>query len=93
MEGPPVAREILEGLEIARAAVDYVCRIINNIHSPRDIDTPEFRIVWDADWLTSIPEQYDRTDKAHMSELIEKVFRTDSGKGIAQRLFLERNEP
>ena len=92
LEGPPVARKILEELKIAPAAVDHVCRIIANGHSPRDIDTPEFRIVWDADWLASIPEQYDTADKAHMLELIEKVFRTDGGKRIAQRLFLERKE-
>jgi len=28
-----------------------------------------------------------------MSELIEKVFKTDNGKRIAERLFLERKEP
>ncbi len=88
LEGPPIAREILEELEIAPAAVDHVCRIIANHHSAKDIDTPEFRIVWDADWLVNIPGEYDTTDKANMSELIEKVFKTDSGKRIAQRLFL-----
>ena len=92
LEGPPVAREILEGLGIAPPVIDHVCRIIANGYSVRDIDTPEFRIVWDSDWLVNIPAQYDTTDKAHMSELIEKVFKTVSGKRIAERLFLERKE-
>ena len=92
VEGAAVARGILEDLEVDPVVISHVCGIIANTHGPGDIDTPEFRIVSDADWLASIPEQYDTTDKAHMSELIEKVFRTVNGKRIAKRLFLERKE-
>ena len=53
-----------------------------------DIDTPEFRIIWDADWLVNIPDQYDTSDSKSMSELINKVFKTQMGRTISQELFL-----
>ena len=91
LEGPPVARGILTDMKVDGAIIDHVSRIIANHHSAKEIDTPEFRIVWDADWLVNIPNEFDITDKARMSELIEKVFKTDRGKRIAESTFMERN--
>jgi len=88
IEGPPIARKIMEELGIDSEIIEHVCRIIANHHSARDIDTPEFRVVWDADWLVNISEEFNTADKARTSELIEKVFKTDSGKRIAEGLFL-----
>ena len=91
LEGPPIARGILMDVKVDGAIIDHVCRIIANHHSAKEIDTPEFRIIWDADWLVNIPGEFDTADKARMSELIEKVFKTDRGKRIAESLFLENN--
>ncbi len=91
LEGPPIAREILEALKVDPPIIDHVCRIIANHHSAKDIDTPEFRIVWDADWLVNLPDEFDTSDRTRLSELIEKVFKTDKGKKIAETLFLERD--
>jgi len=93
IEGPPIARQILESMGIAPDAIDHVCRIIANHHSARDIDTPEFGLVWDADWLVNIPVEYDTSDAARMAEIVRKVFKTERGKRIARELFLERNGP
>lgn len=87
LKGPPVARKILKALKIDPPIIDHVCRIIANHHSAKDIDTPEFRIVWDADWLVNIPDRFDTSDKAQMSELIEKTFKTDRGRKIAGILY------
>ncbi|MCP4378288.1 MAG: HD domain-containing protein, partial [bacterium] len=92
IEGPPIAREILESINVDASVVDHVCCIVANHHSARDIDTPEFRIIWDADWLVNIPDEYNTSDSKSMSELINKVFKTPMGRTIAQELFLERNE-
>ena len=90
IEGPSIAREILEAMFIDERAIDHVCRIVANHHSARDIDTPEFRIIWDADWLVNIPDEYDTSDSTSISELINKVFKTQTGRTIAQRLFLRK---
>ncbi len=92
IEGPPVARRILMDMKVDGAIIDHVCRIIANHHSAKEIDTPEFRIVWDADWLVNFPHQFDISDKERTSKLIEETFKTDSGKKIAETLFLERNQ-
>ncbi len=56
LEGPPIARRIMTGLGVDGATIEHVCRIVGSHHSAGDIDTPEFRIVWDADWLVNIPK-------------------------------------
>ncbi len=91
IEGPPIAREILESMDIDSAAIEHVCRIVANHHSARDIDTPEFRIIWDADWLVNIPDEYDTTDGKSTSGLIDKVFKTPKGRTIAKELFLRKD--
>ena len=90
LEGPPVARRILTDMKVDGAIIDHACRIIANHHSAKDIDTPEFRIIWDADWLVNIPDEYDTSGSKSISELIDKVFKTPKGRTIAQELFLRK---
>ncbi len=92
IEGAPIARRILESLDIDVDVIDHVCKIVAGHHSARDIDTPEFRVVWDADWLVNIPDEFDTSDPARMAVLVETVFKTERGKNIANELFLERTE-
>ena len=87
LEGPPIARRILEDLGVDPEAVDHVCQIVANHHSARDIDTPEFRIVWDADWLVNIPDEFDTADKARIARLVDRVFKTQGGRRLAGQLF------
>jgi len=87
LEGPPIARAILEASGVDPEAVDHICRIVANHHSARDIDTPEFRIVWDADWLVNIPDEFDTSDKAKIARLVDRVFKTQGGRRLAGQLF------
>ena len=87
MEGPPIARVILAGYSIPAATVDHICRIIANHHCAREIDTPEFRVVWDADWLVNIPDEFDLGDQAKMCSLLN-VFKTAAGRRLAETQFV-----
>jgi hypothetical protein len=89
IEGPPIACEILSKCDIPPDAAEHISRIIANHHSARDIDTTEFRIVWDADWLVNIPVDFPDATKERLREIIEKTFRTNEGHKIAEELFLE----
>ena len=89
MQGPPIARDIMVRLKLDKAVMDHVAKIIANHHSARDIDTTEFRILWDADWLMNIPDEFGDADKSEMSEKIEKIFKTGTGKSLAMKLFVE----
>jgi len=88
--GPPLARKIMENLEMASADIDHVCVIISDHHSGKKMDTPEFRILWDADWLVNIPDEFDLSDTEKIARIVDRVFRTTAGRETAKRLFLEK---
>ncbi len=90
-EGPPIAEEILRRLGVDGATIEHVCRIIANHHTARDIDTPEFRIVWDADWLVNLPGATGGKPET-LREKIDAVFKTSTGKARAEDLYLERTD-
>ncbi len=92
IEGPPIAREIMARLDLAEHVIDHVCRIVGSHHSAKDIDTPEFRIIWDADRLVNIPDEYPNAGRERLSELIEKVFKTAEGKQLAMTQLLQGND-
>ena len=57
-------------------------------HTGNDIDTKEFRIVWDADWLANIPEEFSEMSGDKLKVLIDKVFKTTTGLEMANKLYL-----
>jgi hypothetical protein len=88
IEGPPIAAEILKKFDISSNATEHICQIIANHHRAKDIDTLEFRIIWDADNLVNLSEELKDTDKERIKKLIDKTFRTNTGRGMALERFL-----
>ena len=68
------------GAGIDEATTDHVCRIVGSHHSGGEIDTPEFRIVWDADRLMEGPGQLSRLSRERMEGVIDRVFKTETGR-------------
>ncbi len=89
IQGPPIARDIMARLKLDGDVTDHVCKIIANHHSAKDIDTTEFRIIWDSDWLMNIPEELPNADKSTLKQKIETIFKTQTGKTMALKLFTE----
>ena len=89
IEGPPIAGEILKEQDIPAEAVEHICKIIANHHSDREIDTIEFRIVWDADQIVNLSEDSGQTTNEKQQEIIDKKFKTDEGRRIATELFVK----
>lgn len=88
IEGPPIARRVLEVLSVDPERVAHVCKIVGSHHSARDIDTLEFRIIWDADWLVSLPEERPGLAGSELDAFIERTFKTGAGRQIAKEAFL-----
>ena len=88
IEGPPIAREIMKKLEIDNEVIEHVCKIIGSHHSAKDIDTPEFCIIWDADWIVNIPDECHNMDKSKLNDMIERIFKTAHGKKIALKQYI-----
>jgi len=86
-EGPPIARRILQEAGLDSAAIEHICRIVGSHHSAGDLDTPEFRIVWDADWLVNLPDEFPGRSADDLQPLIARIFRTQAGRARARALF------
>lgn len=88
IEGPPIARAILAKFEIDADRVEHICRIIAHHHSVGDVDSPEFRIIWDADRLANIPAECPGSDPAKLAKHVKRCFRTQTGRELAGRIQL-----
>lgn len=91
IEGPPIAEPILKGCGYAPEKIEHICKIIANHHTAKNIDTLEFRVVYDADWLVNIPDECPNMSKDKLKNFIEKVFKTDKGRQSAKEMFLADN--
>ena len=90
IEGPPVAREILARLGYAEPFINEVCAIIASHHSPGEVDTDNFRIIWDADWLVNLGDECDLSEKEKVEKIIKKTFMTATGRMMAKQIYLKR---
>jgi hypothetical protein len=92
LEGPPIAKRILTSYDLPDEATDHICKIVGSHHSAADIDTVEFRCVWDADWLVNIPETLQDKQKSERKEIISRTFRTHKGLEMAMALFVDNEQ-
>jgi putative nucleotidyltransferase with HDIG domain len=86
VEGPPIARKILEKYDLPKAFIDEVCEIIGNHHSPGNVDTINFKIVYDADCLVNFGDRLREKDEQYRINLAEKVFLTATGREITKQI-------
>jgi hypothetical protein len=77
-EGPPVAREILEGLGCDPVIIDRICFLIAHHHTYGSVDGPDFQILIEADFIVNIQEGEFNASEA--VTIKEKYFRTAEGK-------------
>ena len=88
MEGPPIADGILKKYEVPVEKVEHICKIIANHHSAKDIDSVEFRIIWDADNIVNLGDEAHNFNTEKIQKIIEKRFKTRTGCLLARELFL-----
>jgi HD superfamily phosphodiesterase len=88
IEGPPVARKILARLGFDEEQTEEVCDIIAHHHSPGIIDTINFKVLYDADWLGNLKDEYDIRDRRKLDAIIDTVFLTATGRALAREIFL-----
>ena len=88
-EGPAIAREILERLDVQKEMIEEICDIIGHHHHPRDEEALDFQILYEADWLANIEEDGIPKDREKLKEIVETEFGTATGKQLAEKLFLE----
>ncbi len=88
-EGPPIARTILEKLGAKEALSEEVCDIVGHHHHPKNDESVNFKVLYDADLITNLEESHRETPKTEeqIEELIKNAFLTHAGKEEARKVF------
>jgi len=88
MEGPPIAENILRKIGFPEDKLGEVLQIIAHHHSPGKVNSLNFKILYDADWLVNLKDEYGEMGKNQLARIIEKVFLTKAGKDLAYKTYL-----
>jgi hypothetical protein len=85
-----VAREILTDLGADEELVDEVCDIIGHHHQPREPETANFKVLYDADMLVNLEEGQQDSPKgaAELTKRIDRAFLTEGGRSLARKELL-----
>ena len=86
--GPDIARKILLKTGLKKEDIEEICQIIAHHHSPGKINTENFKVLYDADWLVNLKDEVDLEDKAKLKKTIDKIFLTTTGKSLAKKIYL-----
>jgi HD superfamily phosphodiesterase len=88
IEGPPIARSILEKLGAKEPLIQEVCDLIGHHHWPREEETINFKVLYDADLIANLEEKQKESpmEKERLEKIIEKSFLTKSGRIEAQKV-------
>ena len=80
-EGPPVAREILTELKADSKLIDEVCDIIGHHHAPREQESVNFKVLYDADLIVNLTEQYRENppSREQLDKILDSSFLTTAG--------------
>ena len=86
IEGPPVARKMLEGLDFDEKIIDRVCFLIGHHHTYSKIDNIAYQILVEADFLVNIYEHEIKHDS--IVSIKNKYFKTKAGTNFLEKLYL-----
>lgn len=84
-EGPAAAAEILCRLGFEQADIDRLCYLVGHHHTYTDIDGMDYQILVEADFLVNFYE--DGTSASGIRNAVSRIFRTASGKKLAEAMF------
>ncbi|MPM81629.1 hypothetical protein SDC9_128685 [bioreactor metagenome] len=89
IEGPPVAKNILQDCGATPEMIDRVCYLVGNHHSYHRIDGLDFQILVEADFLVNIYEE--GLDREAVFCVREKYFKTNRGLSIVDSMYLSQD--
>lgn len=88
LEGPPIARKILQESGIEEETIKRICHIVGHHHHKSKIDGPDFQILWEADLLVNMPEfPVIKKDTEDFTKMVLGNFKTATGKKLAMELY------
>lgn len=81
-EGPAIAESILKKLGAKEPLVSEVVDIVGHHHHPRDRETINFKVLYDADLIVNLEEKHKESPigSERLAKIIEKSFLTETGR-------------
>jgi len=92
MEEQSVARAILAKLDAGDGLIERVVEIIANQRIVGAVDSPEFRILWDADALVTFAEDLAMKTDEQIEVILHRHMVTEPGFRMARKRFLTDSE-
>ncbi|EAX48199.1 metal dependent phosphohydrolase [Thermosinus carboxydivorans Nor1] len=90
IEGPPIARKLLQEFAFSVQQIDRICYLIGHHHTYSQIDGVDFQILVEADFLVNIFE--DGIDSSAIEKIKEKYFKTATGRAYLESMFKNKSD-
>lgn len=89
-EGPEVARKILSSLAAPEDMIEEICDIVGHHHHPKEEETLNFKVVYDADIIANIEDRHKENpfSEDKLEDLLHKSFLTDTAITEARKVLL-----
>lgn len=85
-EGPALAISFLQDSGLSKAQIDRIAYLVGHHHTLQDVDGLDYQILLEADYLVNADESH--YSKENILNMLEKVFRTETGKRILTSIYL-----
>ncbi len=84
-EGPAEAEKMMRELGFEQNVIKRVSYLVGHHHTYTDIDGMDYQILVEADFLVNYFEN--QMDRETVKKSVKKVFRTETGKHLAEEMF------
>ena len=86
LEGPALAKELLEELSVPTPVIDRVTYLVGHHHTYTNVDGLDYQILLEADFLVNADESQLGTEA--IKRMRDKVFQTASGIQLLDSMYL-----
>lgn len=86
LEGPAIARQLLERLNFDTTVIDRVCYLVGHHHTYTDVNGIDYRILLEADYLVNQYE--DNLPKSSAKHALGHIFEAATGKELCKLMYL-----
>lgn len=88
IEGPAIAREILENLGVEEKIIERVCFLIGHHHTYHSVDGMDYQILLEADFFVNAYE--DEMHPEAIKSVYDRIFKTDTGRKLFASMYFKQ---
>ncbi len=85
IEGPPVARELLQGLGFLPETVERICYLIAHHHTYTEVTGTDYQLLIEADFLVNL--QKEGGTPAQVALVGQRHFKTEAGRRLLASIY------